>query len=224
EDLRHYFPDLNTQVKIIPLGSDHLLPLADAGQEADDLRPYFLSVGTREPRKNRLGLLKAFEAVAAEADALELVVVGRPGWMDNAFDEALAVSPVRDRVRMLEGVDDRELAAFYTNAVALVYPSLGEGFGLPVTEAMALGCPVITSDVTSLPQVAGGAAMLVNPSEVPSLADAMRKMASDPALRRSYAMAGKKRAAALTWKGAAADTLNLFRTLTGLADRNRGKS
>lgn len=212
DDLNHYFPDIASRVSVIPLGGDHLDSLIPK-EKTICRRPFFLSVGTLEPRKNRLGLLRAFEALADDVGDADLLIVGKKGWMNDDFDKALAASPVKDRVRVLNQVDDADLVPLYQQAIAQVYPSLGEGFGLPVAEAMALGCPVITSERTSMPQVAGGAALLVDPENINGLAEAMKSLALDPNLRQDHIERGKKRAGSLTWNRAAADTLDLFRNL-----------
>lgn len=216
EDLRNFFPGLKGAVKVIPLGSDHLVP--PDGPPDTSLPPsgrYILSVGTLEPRKNRINLLAAFEDVAQEIPWLELAIAGRPGWMDAAFRKRLRESPFRERVRLLLDIDDKRLSLLYRNALALVYPSFCEGFGLPVAEAMALGCPVITSDRSSMPEVAKGAARLVNPDAVPEMAEAIRRLAGDAPAREALARAGRERARELTWKRTAEQTLEFLRELAG---------
>ena len=229
------FPDFRGAVRVIPLGGDHLNRFAHAGgahasgggprKGACGVRdavpeaasgegatpPYFLSVGTFEPRKNHAGLLKAFEGAAKDLGDTRLVLAGRPGWRGAAFERALAASPVRRRVRRVENVSDDELAALYRGARALVYPSLGEGFGLPVAEAMALGCPVITSSVSALPEVAGGAARLVDPTDPEALAGALVELHRDEALRASLRARGLKRAGTLTWARTAEMALEFLR-------------
>lgn len=216
EDLRSFFPGLKGAVKVIPLGSDHLVPHDDPLESG--LPPsgrYILSVGTLEPRKNRINLLKAFEDVARAIPWLELAVAGRPGWMDATFRKRLQESPFRERVRLFLDIDDKKLSLLYRNALALVYPSFREGFGLPVAEAMALGCPVITSDRSSMPEVAKGAARLVNPDEVHEMAEAIRRLALDAPAREALARAGRKRARELTWKKTAEQTMEFLRELAG---------
>lgn len=214
EDLHRHFPGLDIPVKVIPLGGDHLGRIPAVLPATMEIpAPYFLSVGTFEPRKNRRRILRAFEAVSADHPRLRMVMVGTAGWLDEPFRAELVRSPIQRRIVLLDRVDDAALRHLYEHALALVYPSLEEGFGLPVAEAMALGCPVITSDRSSLPEVAGGAAILVDPHDEAALARAMDRIARERSLAEDLKTAGKKRAVALTWKRSAADTLNFLRTL-----------
>ena len=188
--------------------------------EADS---FFLSVGTFEPRKNHLGLLEAFVQAAPELPGTALVIAGAPGWLDAPFRERLARSGVKKRVHLMEAVDDHTLSRLYRDALALVYPSLGEGFGLPVAEAMAAGCPVITSNRPPLTEVAGQAACLVDPNDRSELASALVRLARDASMRRALSKAGRARAKDFTWPGTAERLLAFARELV-LArpqDRNR---
>lgn len=219
-DLAHYFPDLNIPVRVVPLGGDHLLRSAVSSKT--DLvasRPYFLSVGTFEPRKNRLRLLRAFEEATDAMPETDLVLIGPAGWLDSPFQKALAASPARNRIHLPGLVDDPLLRRYYEGAIALVYPSLEEGFGLPVVEAMALGCPVITSDCSSLPEVAGQAAFLVDPMDERALARAMISLVRDPNFRVDMIEAGKERAEALSWQRTAAEIMKFLRSMVVFPDR-----
>jgi glycosyltransferase involved in cell wall biosynthesis len=138
---------------------------------------------------------------------MELVFAGIPGWLHEPFLKSLEISPARERIRLLTGVDDRSLAVLYGRALALVYPSLWEGFGLPVAEAMSMGCPVITSERSALPETAGGAALLVNPENVPEIAAAMIRLFRERSFREDLSCRGRKRAGELTWDRAAEATL-----------------
>jgi glycosyltransferase involved in cell wall biosynthesis len=220
KDLEHFFPDLKIPVCVVPLGGDHLLR-SFVRDEADVIaaRPYFLSVGAFEPRKNRLRLLRAFEEAAAEMPETDLVMLGPAGWLDSPFQKALAASPAGSRIHLPGLVDDPLLRRYYEGAIALVYPSLEEGFGLPVAEAMALGCPVITSDRSSLPEVAGQAACLIDPMDEKALSQAMIRLVRDSNFRDNLIEAGKKRAAALTWQRTAAEILKFLRSRAVFPDR-----
>ena len=166
-------------------------------------RPYVLSVGTLEPRKNHLRLLAAHRAALAAGADVDLVVAGARGWLDDAVVAALAAAP---RVRWEPSPDDARLAALLAGATALAYPSLGEGFGLPVVEAMAAGVPVLTSAGTACAEVAAGAAALCDPYDVDALADGLRRLVGDADLRRDLAARGRARAAALSWEATAEGT------------------
>jgi glycosyltransferase involved in cell wall biosynthesis len=157
--------------------------------------PFLLAVGTREPRKNLPRLLAAFAAAAPELPGHHLVVVGPAGW-----GPGLEPPGAGARVVLAGRVPDATLAGLYELADGLAYPSLYEGFGLPVLEAMAAGTPVLTSDRSSLPEVAGDAALLVDPADEQAIAAALVRLATDEALRTRLRAAGPSRAAAYTWQ------------------------
>ena len=217
EDLARYFPGFRNPVGVVPLGGDHLpAPAEPQGTRAFPGPPaggFFLSVGTLEPRKNRLGLLRAFESACDRGLEASLFIAGPEGWMDEPFRKALSASPRKDRVRLLGRVQDEVLSRLYREALALVYPSLGEGFGLPVAEAFHAGCPVITSNRPALPETAGGAAWLVEPEDRYALAEALLRMARDEAFRGERREAGRRRAAELTWRRSAEALLEFLRPL-----------
>jgi glycosyltransferase involved in cell wall biosynthesis len=168
--------------------------------------PFLLVVGTLEPRKNLPRLLAAFGEVTDELPDHWLVVVGPVGWGPR-------LRPTWDSVRIkLAGrVGDRLLHALYQAADGLAYPSLYEGFGLPVLEAMANGTPVLTSDCSSLPEVAGGAALLVDPLDRAAIAAGLVRLAGDAALRDRLTEAGRRRAAGFSWRTTAAATWATYR-------------
>jgi glycosyltransferase involved in cell wall biosynthesis len=171
---------------------------------------YFLSVGVLAPQKNLERVLRAFAQV--RDGATQLVLAGRP-----AGDYAAAVLRplartlgVERRIIFAGATDDEALRALYHAAVALVYPSLGEGFGLPLVEAMACGCPVLTSNVSSMPEVAGDAALLVDPRDVTAVSGALERLLDAPALRADLVARGRARAALFTWDEAARQTLRRY--------------
>jgi glycosyltransferase involved in cell wall biosynthesis len=169
-------------------------------------RPYVLSMATLEPRKNLSRLIEAFAGLdPGVRDAFELVLVGARGWATGGLDASLTRH--RDVVRPLGFVDEEDIPAVYAGATVVAYPSLEEGFGLPVLEAMAAGAPVLTSDRSSLPEVGGDAAHYVDPTEVGSIRDGLRRLLSDPALRESMRAAGRRRAAEFGWDATARATL-----------------
>jgi glycosyltransferase involved in cell wall biosynthesis len=174
---------------------------------------YLLAVGTLEPRKNLPRLIQAFEQIAGRFPDLHLVVAGGRGWRDDAIRAALGETPVRDRVHSVGYVDATSLRVLYAEALALCYPSLYEGFGLPVVEAMALGTPVLTSRGSSLDEVAAGAAVAVDPLSVEAIADGIEKLAGDAELRDDLRRRGLVRASELSWHRTALETRAVFARL-----------
>ncbi len=174
---------------------------------------YVLFVSTIEPRKNLSRLLAAFERVHAAGLADALVIVGKRGWLFDAFFADLERSPVRHAVLFPGFVPDADLPAVYAGAQVMAFPSEFEGFGLPVLEAMACGAPVVCSNTSSLPEVAGDAALLVDPLDVSALTDALARVLQDAALREQMRARGLAQAARFSWARAAAETLAVYRRL-----------
>jgi glycosyltransferase involved in cell wall biosynthesis len=202
------------RVTVVPLGCDHLDQVTPAlVRRGDEARPYFLCVGTLEPRKNLTRVLRAFEIAAARGLPHRLVIAGGRGWMMRGFDDALGASPQRARVELLGAVSDGELVALYRGAEVLVYPSLQEGFGLPVAEALRLGVPVITSTETPMADLFGDAALVVCPRDVEAIADAMQRCALDATLRARLVSAGVAATRSLTWEHTATRTVEIYEQL-----------
>ena len=170
---------------------------------------FFLSVGMERPRKNFPRIVAALDRLSRRE--VHLVLAG--GRNPRALETQQAVDRfgLRERIHVLENVSDIDLAALYTMCRALVFPSLYEGFGLPVVEAMACGAPVITSDAAALPEAAGGAAILVDPMSVEGIASAMERVLEEPNLGQGMRSAGMARAAQLTWRGSAEATYAVYR-------------
>lgn len=174
--------------------------------------PFLLHVGTAEERKGTDTLLRAFALARARHPDLELVLVSPGGWG--------RLEPVPG-ARALGGVDDADLDALYRRAGALVYPSRHEGFGMPVLEAMARGCPVVTSTATAIPEVAGDAALLVDPEDPGALAEAVGKVLDDAERRAHLIEAGRRRAAEFSWRTSAETHVAAYRLARELAPRLR---
>lgn len=172
---------------------------------------FWLCVGTIEPRKNHLGLLRAYARYKAlQGDVPPLVHAGGSGWLMDDFKEQIHKLNLQNDVITLGYVDDVTLQWLYQNCFAFVYPSLFEGFGMPVLEAMSLGAAVITSDTTSLPEVAGDAALLINPLDDEALAHAMLRLGDD-VLRRNLKIKAIAQAACFSWQDSANATLQMYR-------------
>jgi glycosyltransferase involved in cell wall biosynthesis len=174
---------------------------------------YLLYLGTLQPRKNLVRLVEAFARLPSPASECQLVLAGKRGWLYNnlfAHVESLGLS---GRVLFPGYVADEDKAALISGATALVYPSLYEGFGLPVLEAMACGTPVLTSNVSSLPEVAGDAALLVEPLEVDAIAAGMAHLMADAELRRSLVEKGYAQLRKFSWAHAARQVLEVLESL-----------
>ena len=186
-----------------------------AVQSRYSLKPgYLLFVGTLQPRKNVERIIEAFERLPAQiADGRQLVIAGKAGRRTDALVATLRAAAAGGRVRWLDYVDADDMRALYQGAAAFVFPSLYEGFGLPVLEAFASGIPVVTSTTTSLPEVAGDAAILVDPTDVDALAGAMASLLDDSVLADRLRNAGLERARGFTWARCAAETNAVLRTL-----------
>jgi len=171
-----------------------------------------LNVGVIQRRKNIARLVEAFETVEPD---WRLVLAGSFGYGSGDILARIEQSPARDRISVLGYVSHDELARWYCRAMIFAFPSLDEGFGMPVLEAMAAGTPVVTSARSALPEVAGDAALLVDPGDTESLGMALRQLAGKEDLRRDLAWRGMARARLFTWEKAARETWDVYREVLG---------
>jgi glycosyltransferase involved in cell wall biosynthesis len=177
-------------------------------------RPFFLYVGAIHPRKNVARLVRAWTLFRAQSGQPHcLVLLGRMAWMADDVREAIGSSPFRDDILAVGYQGDR-LPLFYSAAEALVYVSRFEGFGIPILEAMCCETAVITSDVSSMPEVAGNAALLVDPTDTSAIAAAMQRLAADPLLREDLIRAGRHQRQKFSWDQAAAKVWTHLRRMT----------
>lgn len=172
--------------------------------------PYVLFCGTQEPRKNLPRVLEAFRRI--DRPDLELVLAGPPGWKEDLTD---GIASLEGRVRSLGFVPPDDLHALYAGAAVVAYPSLAEGFGLPVLEAMAHGAPVVTSSGTATEEVAGEAAILVDPLDTDAIAGAIERVLEDRGLAESLGAAGRVRAASFTWERSAELVASVYAEAAG---------
>src|SRR5216684_4138821 len=209
-------PGLESKIDVIALG---LPSLAAAGPLPDSLEPGFiLAVGTVEPRKNYPRLLAAYRQLRGRQGSLppQLVIAGRPGW---AYGDTLQLIAAEPGVRYLGHVDEPTLAALYESASVLAFPSLYEGFGLPLLEAMAKGVPAVIGAAGALPELALGAAIAVNAEDADAIAAALERLLADEGLRKKLGEEGIRRAKAYSWANAAEHTLRLLRRVSAGAER-----
>src|SRR6266542_838654 len=214
-DLLAECPGVEERVRVV-----HEAPapqFAAAGLERSTLageRPYFVFVGTISPRNNVSRIIRALAGMATDARDRparpELIVVGADGYGANDVRALPALLGIVGDVRFVGPQPALEVARLYRHATAVVYPSLLEGFGLPVVEAMAAGAPVITSDRSSMPEVSGEAAILVDPEDEAAIASAMLRVLEDGELRADLRERGRMRAASFSWERAARETLAVF--------------
>ena len=174
--------------------------------------PYLLYLGTLQPRKNLVRLVEAFAASGLHAEGYTLVLAGKVGWLSQPLLDTISRFPsvVGGHIWVIGYVDEADKAALLSGATVLVFPSLYEGFGFPVLEAQACGTPVICANTSSLPEVAGEGALLVDPLDTAALAEAMRQVIGDSNLQHNLIAAGYTNLARFSWPVAAAHVLNIL--------------
>jgi glycosyltransferase involved in cell wall biosynthesis len=217
-DLMDYFAVPEAQIRVIypahrglyyPEGNREVLreTLARLGI----FHNFILFVGSLEPRKNLKTLLRAYAAYVMRHGGEELLVVaGGKGWLNGDLTQVAVELGIADRVKLLGYVQEPDLRVLYSAARLFVYPSIYEGFGLPPLEAMACGAPVITSDVSALPEVVGDAGLLIDPHNSAALLEAMVKVLCDPELRMRMRQRSLARATCFSWQRTAAETLAVY--------------
>ncbi|MCG8348771.1 MAG: glycosyltransferase family 4 protein [Chloroflexales bacterium] len=221
------------KISVIHLGrTAHFQPVVSDGQVIAaacaryglDAR-YFLYVGTVQPRKNLARLIDAFglairdqglgmkdgvtQRQSSQAN-LKLVIAGKKGWLTESIERRAAELGIAEQVQFIGYVDDADLPALLSGALAFVFPSLYEGFGMPVLEAMACGAPVLTSTTSSLPEVAGDAALSVDPCDTQAIATALTRLANEPNLREDLRVRGLKHVGRFSWERCAEQTLSVL--------------
>ena len=213
DDLMRFYGTPAAKIRVVYPGVD-APPIGDAAAARRKYglpERYFLFLGTLQPRKNIARLVQAYQRwrAAHPDDPAALVLAGGQGWL---YDPAWTAGA--DGVILPGYVDDADKGALYAGALALVFPSLYEGFGFPVLEAMHSGTPVICSNTSSLPELAGDAALLVDPLDVEAIAGAMAALSDDEALRASLRAKGAEQARKFTWDAAARAALDIWDELS----------
>jgi glycosyltransferase involved in cell wall biosynthesis len=192
-------------------------PFAARAIEPEELRRigcptkrYFLTVGQNSPYKNHAGAIRAFASAFAGDEGVDLVIVQRRGSGAEALQRLANRLGLAGRVHVFAPLEEADLVTLYCGALGLLHPSFCEGFGMPLAEAMACGCPVITSNISAMPEVTAGAALLVDPHDTASIAAALKRVACEPGLASELRKKGLIRARALNWEKFAADTLTTY--------------
>lgn len=214
-DIERISPGAGQRTTVVHLAADPVFNPGPTDLEA--LRrlgmpdKYILTVGTIEPRKNHLSLIRAYEDLPGKLKAEHgLVIVGKRGWKCGRIMHAIKRMEAGGNLRYLEYIGDADLAQVYRGASLFVYPSLYEGFGLPVLEAMSCGVPVITANASSLPEVGGDAAFYVDPENSSQLAQAMERILSDQKLAREMSAKGLEQSRKFSWEKAARSVYGLI--------------
>jgi len=218
-DGERFFGHMGRRTRVVPWGVDTSIfsPASEAVIDAalvrfEVRRPYILIMDAYNPRKNAAVVLDAVGRLAAAGTVIDVVALGRPRSTAVEVDLAALASAhgVGGSLRIPGDVSRQDLVALMSGALAFVYPSVYEGFGMPILEAMACGCPVVTSNVSSLPEVAGDAALLVTPTDAAGIAAALLRLLTDPEERSLLAQAGLARARKFTWRRTAEGMLAAF--------------
>lgn len=177
-------------------------------------RPYLLGLGTLQPRKNFSRLIRAYHLLRQERRVPHLLVIaGGRGWLDDDIYATIEALGLHEEVRITGFVEDHDLPALYAGADAFAFPSLYEGFGIPILEAMACGTPVVTANVSSMPEAGGDAALYVAPEDVEGLAEALWRLIDDRALVDDLVRRGRARVGEFSWRAAAQSLLAAYRDL-----------
>ena len=206
------------RIRVIPLAADERyrpikkkeLIIQEIKNRYNIQYPFILFVGTLEKRKNVPTLIKAFYKLKKSQIEHKLVIVGGKGWKYNQIFDLIEELKLQKDVIFTDYVSDEDLVKLYNTADIFVYPSLYEGFGLPPLEAMACGCPVITSNTSSLPEVVGDAGIMINPMDIDSLTTSMLKILTNPELKEEMGKKSLERAKMFSWKEAARETWKLY--------------
>ena len=216
-DFLKRFPAAKNKVATIPLGKPALPVIRGAskvfaGQPApfNTEQEYILFIGTLEPRKNVNSLISAYHRLNQTKPRGPLVIVGAKGWDYEETFQLVFRLGVGEKVIFTGFIDDCEKFALLQNATVFVYPSFYEGFGIPVLEALSLGVPTIASNVSSMPEVAGDAALLVDPRNVEELANALNTLLENPSLRRDMSIKGIEQAGKFNWERTARETIGVY--------------
>jgi GT2 family glycosyltransferase/glycosyltransferase involved in cell wall biosynthesis len=223
QDLMKYCGMHPNKIKVIYLGVDNQFTIIDDKKRKESVVKkymlpefFFLFTGLLSPRKNVEGVIQAYAQLMKDEKNIQhkLVIVGNKGWLYEPIFELVKKLQIEDKVIFTGYVDTEDLPVFYNLAEALLFPSFYEGFGLPILEAMACGCPVITSNISSMPEVAGEAAILINPRNICEIQEGMKTIISDKEVKTRLIKRGLEQVKGFSWENTAKETLDLYKRVS----------
>ncbi len=222
-DLMNLYGIPSDRISVVHNGASRQFRTVDSRDDPEErlralgvARPYILAVGNLQPRKNLQRVIRSYGRLRRDRGVdLDLILAGQSTWGSSRIVSEITRNRLEKNVHLTGFVSTEDLVALYKHAEFSVYASLYEGFGLPVLESMTCGTPVITSNVSSMPEIAGDAAVLVDPRSEEELQEAMARLAEDEGLRRRLRERGLRRAAEFSWRRAAERTLEIYRRVAG---------
>jgi len=213
QEILQEFPKVESKLSVISLGPTSF-PIKQDLKIFDRLNinhKYILFVGTVEPRKNLTRLIEAYSKLSLDLKSqYDLVLVGSDGWGNLNLPNWIKLYGLSESIKIVGYVSDEDLASLYCHAAFLAMPSLSEGFGLPIVEAMRAGIPILTSNCSSMPEIAGDAALFVDPLSVDSILNGLERMLLDSQLRKTLSLNSYKNSKKYSWDKCASDLMNLF--------------
>ena len=221
DDLIELYGTPESKITVLLSGvQDNYQPIVDR-QKLTNIRekysipnhPYLFSVGTVQPRKNYSRIIQALAQLRQHGYDLSLIIAGGKGWLEDEMYQTIKQTQMSEYVHLIGFVDDADLPALYTSAEVTIFPSLYEGFGFPVLESMACGTPVVTSNVSSLPEVGGDVALLVNPTKVDEITQAIQKILDDPDHYQNLSQRGLEHIKKFSWANSAKQLKQIYDTV-----------
>jgi glycosyltransferase involved in cell wall biosynthesis len=210
KEILHFFPNLDKPIFVTPLAANH----KNFQKKSSNPKPYLLYVGVLDRRKNVLGLCQAFEMIASKYPEFQLILVGsHQGFETEKVLDFIVKSQFQKQFVLKNFVSEKELQELYANAWAFVFPSFYEGFGIPVLEAMHYGLPVLTSQNSSMQEIADKAALYINPYEITNIAEGLEKIISDNFLRKELIDLSNERISFFSWQNTAEKTLQAYKSI-----------
>lgn len=213
KDLIHEYAIPENKIEVVYNGYEHVEALATSHQSLVTNFPYFLYLGTIQPRKNLALLIRAFTTFHSTHPSYKLIIAGKKGWLYESIFDLVHHLKMDESIQFSGFVSDEEKKSLYKEAAAFILPSLYEGFGIPLLEAMSYNCPVISSFSSSLPEIGAEACLYFDPKNEQDLVEKMELIVSDPQLARSLIQLGKKRVAEFSWKKTGEQTLQILSSL-----------